>query len=117
MKKFFADKYHLLKLTQKLSAGNTRYHSVNVVVPTKDIASALDNLTLATTMDNIHMDQMMPTTLEMIEINRILGYQIKHMANTNAIMKRQVHDEKNHQTKMKITLQNWPQASIVLLMD
>ena len=43
-KYFFADDYHNFNLTQKLSAGQTGYHSANAMVLTRDIAYLLDNL-------------------------------------------------------------------------
>ena len=71
-KEFFADEYHSLKLTQKLSAGQTGYHSANVVVPTRDKTSALDNLALSATADQIQVDQMMATIQQMKEAKNIL---------------------------------------------
>ena len=56
LKEFFADKYHKINLTQKLSAGQTGYHSANSVVPTGVIASLLNNLTFSTTVEQSHLD-------------------------------------------------------------
>ena len=57
-KKFFADKYHNLKLNQKLSAGNMGCHSKNTAVLTRDIASVLANLAMTATMDQRHTEKL-----------------------------------------------------------
>ena len=102
----FAKKYHNLKLTQKLRAGHTVYHSMHYVVLNGDIASALNNLTFATIADQSNVDQLMAATRQMTETENILGDQIKQITNTNVIPERQVQDEKNCLTKIKGTLQN-----------
>ena len=56
---FFADEYHDLKITQKLSAENTGYHSANDVAPNRDITAALDNLTMAATAYQRQVYKMM----------------------------------------------------------
>ena len=48
-----------LKLNQKLSTRSMGYHSANYVVPTGYIVSTLDNLAMAATMDQSHVDQLM----------------------------------------------------------
>ena len=48
-KKYYADKYHDLKLTHELSTGNTLYHSAYDVVLNGDIDSTLDKTTMAAT--------------------------------------------------------------------
>ena len=74
---FFAEKYHDLKLTQKLSAGNTVYHIMNVVVPNGYIASALYNLAMAATADQSHVYQLVSTICQLTDTNNILGDQLK----------------------------------------
>ena len=69
----FADEHHDLKLTQKLNALNIGYHSANVVVLIGYIASAMYNLTMAATVDQNHVDQIMETILQLTETNKILG--------------------------------------------
>ena len=64
-KNFFAGLYHNLKIAQKLSAWQTGYHSANAMVPTGYIAYALYNLAMASTADQIHMDQLIVTILQM----------------------------------------------------
>ena len=71
--RFFADKYHDLKLTTNNSAGNIVYHSVDNVVPNGDIASELDNLEMAETAEKSHADQLMETILHMNNTNKIIG--------------------------------------------
>ena len=73
----FADQYHDLKITQKLSTGQTGYHSANYVVLTGDISSTLDNLVITTTTYQSHMDQLMVTIKNMKETKNILEDQIK----------------------------------------
>ena len=51
----FADEYHDLNLTQKLSAGDTGYKSVNYVLPKRDVISTLYNLVMDATVDHIHV--------------------------------------------------------------
>ena len=75
----FADEYHNLNITQKLSVVQTGYHSTNDVVPTRDIASTLNNLTLATTVEQIHADHLMATIIQLRENSRILGGHIKQL--------------------------------------
>ena len=91
---FFADKYHDLKLTQKLSAGQTVYHSIHTMIPTIYRSSALDNLALATTTENIHRDQLMAEIHHMTDTNNILGDQIKYLADTNTILESKFQDKK-----------------------
>ena len=54
--KFFVDEYHDLDITQNLKAGQMRYHIENAVVLTKEIGYVLDNLEMAATADQIHVD-------------------------------------------------------------
>ena len=54
-----ADDYPDLNLTQNMSAGNTGYHSVNGLVPNRDIASNMGNVKMNATIDQIHVDQLM----------------------------------------------------------
>ena len=56
---FLVEYYHNLKLTQNLSEGQTGYHSVNAVVSNGGIASALSNLAMPATEDQIHVDHLM----------------------------------------------------------
>ena len=86
---FFADRYHNLKITQKMSEGWTVYHRTNTVVLTGDIPPALDNITLDATADHIHMDHPMETIRQLIKRKNILGDHIKHMAENNTILERQ----------------------------
>ena len=55
---FFADEYHDLKLTEKLSAGNREYHSANSVVLNRDTAYTLDNLSMDATTDQRFQDKV-----------------------------------------------------------
>ena len=82
------------------------------MVPTGYIASAINNLALAITADHIHMNQMVATVHQLGETNKILGDSIKHFSETNTIMESQGQDEKNHQTKPRVTLQNWTLTGI-----
>ena len=82
IQEIFADKYHDLKLTQKLSAGQTGYHSTKAVVLTRNISYAINNLALAATADHIHVDQLMAKRLQLTEMNNIIGYHIKHLYDT-----------------------------------
>ena len=58
-KKFFADEYHDLKITHKLSTGQTGYHNGNDMVLTRDMSSVLDNLTTDATADQIQVNHLM----------------------------------------------------------
>ena len=60
-----------------------------------------------------HVDRLMVTIIQMTEINKILGYQIKNISETNAILDRQDQEEKKQQTKMRVTLENWIQPDIL----
>ena len=66
------DKYHNLKLAQKLSARYTVYHIENDVVPTEDIVSALDILEMAATVDQSHVDQLKEKICQLTETNNII---------------------------------------------
>ena len=81
----FADKYYDLKITQKTSTGHTGYHSVNAVVPTRYIISTLDNLTLAVTADQSHVEHLTKKIRHLMDMNNILGYHIKQPVETNEI--------------------------------
>ena len=70
--RFFVNEYHDLKLIQKLSIGQTWYHSAKYMVPTGDIISALNYLSLATTKDHIHINQLMRKTRQMMVKNKNL---------------------------------------------
>ena len=61
----FCGKYHDLKLTQNMSAGEMGCHSARDVVPTGDISSPLDNLALAATVDKIHIEKLMEKIFQM----------------------------------------------------
>ena len=115
-KHFFVDEYHDLNITHNMSAGQMGYHSVNDVVPTGDITSALDNLEMYATAEQSHVDHDMATIFQLTETNKILGDQIKQLSETNAILDRQGQEDKNATNKMIVTLQNWIQPYIVGLM-
>ena len=66
-KNFFTDEYHDLKLTHKMSAGQMRYHISNDVVMTGYISSSLDNLTMAVTADQSHVEHLMEKNLQLME--------------------------------------------------
>ena len=83
---FFADKYHDLNLTQNLSEGQTGYHSVSAVVPTRDITSKFDNPTMAVTAEQIHIYQPMAKIIQLTDTNKILGGQTKQLAKMNVII-------------------------------
>ena len=65
-KKFFVKEYHDLKLTQKISAVQTGYHSVNNVVIMEDIEYALNNLAMAPAETQGHVDQLMATANQLM---------------------------------------------------
>ena len=64
-KKFFADEYHDLNLTQKRSTGNIRYASTDNVVLNRDIASTLDKLVMYAYADQSDMDHLIATIFQM----------------------------------------------------
>ena len=72
-KKFFVYKYNDLKLTYNMSAVQIGYQIPNDVVPNGDITSDLDNLSMATTADQSHADQLMATIFQLKDTNKILG--------------------------------------------
>ena len=77
------------------------------MVLTGDIASTLDNLKMAATADQIHLDHPIATISQMTDTNTILVDQIKQCADTNAILDRKGKEEEKTETKMKVTAQNW----------
>ena len=81
LEKIFTDKYHDLNLTQNPSAGQTGY----TVVPTEDIVSVLNRLTMAATADIVHINQVMATIKHLEETNKTPGKQIKQISATNTI--------------------------------
>ena len=80
---FFVDEYHDLKITYKMRAGNTGYHSANAVVQNWDIDFTLDNLKMTAKADQIHMDQMMAIIRQLTETNKILGEKLKQLSEEN----------------------------------
>ena len=76
----FSDEYHNFKLTQKPISVNTGYQSANTVVLNRDIAYALDKLSMDATADHNHVDRLMPNIYQMTETNKILGEQVKKLA-------------------------------------
>ena len=111
---FFVEKYQDLKIAQKMSAGQMGYHSTKSVVPIRNIASILDKISLYRTVDKSHMGHLMETILQLIETNKILGYQIKQLTKTNKILAMPGREEKK--AEKQITLQNWIQPGISGLM-
>ena len=75
-KNHFTGEYHNLKLTQKLSAGHTGYHSADDVVMTGDIASALEKHSMEKTVDQIHANQIMAPILHLVDTKKVLGEKI-----------------------------------------
>ena len=96
---FFADKYHDLNISQNLSVGQTRYHSANDVVSIMGIASALDNLTLYATLEHIHMDQLVVTTHQLKETNKILRDHTKNLDETKKILESHLQDKEKTSNK------------------
>ena len=94
-KKFFANEYHDLNLTQNLSVVHRGYHSVNAVVPTGDIVSTLDNLAADATEEQSHVVQIVANICRLKEKNKILGNQINQLSKTNKILASQGQEEKN----------------------
>ena len=86
---FFAKKYRNLKLTLKLSAGTTEYHSINGVVPNRYNAFTLENLAMAATLEQIHVDQLMTTTRQMTKTDKILREQPIQITETDVFLTRQ----------------------------
>ena len=76
-KKLFDNEYHKLKLNQKLRKVKIKYHCTNSVVPTEDIASAQNILSMATESDQGNVDQLMVKIHQMTETNNILFKKIK----------------------------------------
>ena len=85
------------------------------MVLTGDVASTLDNLVLAATTNQSHVDHLMEKICQLAEKNNILGDQIKQLAKPNLILTRQGQNEKKMKKK-KFTFQNWTQTGIVGLM-
>ena len=73
------------------------------MVPTGDIASALDNPALTATADQSHIYQLTATILKMTETNSILGVQTKHLYKTNVILTRQVQDKEKPSKKRDLS--------------
>ena len=71
-----------------MSSGNTGYHSADTTVPNRDIVSALDNPTMASTANQIHVDQLTATICQLVETNKILGDKLKQLAETNVSLAR-----------------------------
>ena len=94
---FFADKYHNLKITQKLRTGHMGCHSANNVVLTREISPVLDNLTMVVTAYQSHVDRMIKKIRQLAETNLILRDHIKKFAKAEIIMRRQVQEEKIQQ--------------------
>ena len=69
------------------------------MVPTGDISSTLDNLAMAATADQSHMNHMMEAIRHLMETNNILGYQIKQLTKTNAVWSRQGQEDKKASKK------------------
>ena len=89
IQEMFVDKYHDLNLTWNLSAENTGYHSANAVVSNRDIVSTLDNLEMDSTTE-----QPLATIHQMIQTNKILGYQLKQFHVTKEFLARQGQEDK-----------------------
>ena len=62
------------------------YHSANNVVPTRDISSLLDSLSMATTMYQSHICQLMAPINQLKDNTKILVYQINQLDKTNAVL-------------------------------
>ena len=101
--KFFADEYYNLKLTQNLSSGQRGYHSMNAVVPTGDIDSALYKTGFDSTADQIQIKQMVATTHQMTDTKKILREHIKKLSKTNKILERQGQEVRKRAKKIKVT--------------
>ena len=74
------------------------------MVPNGDIAYALDNLSMAATAEQSHMDQLLATILHLVYNNKILGEQLKQLSKTNAFLARQGQEDKMKLIKLKDTL-------------
>ena len=94
----FAEKYHDLKITSKLSEGNKGYHSANSVSPNGDISSALNNLKITSTMYQSHVDHCMKNR-QMTDTRNILGEQLKQLYETNTFLARKGQLDKNTKKK------------------
>ena len=69
------------------------------MVLTGDVASTLDNLVLAATTNQSHVDHLMEKICQLAEKNNILGDQIKQLAKPNLILTRQGQNEKKNEKK------------------
>ena len=60
------------------------------MVHNRDISSSQDNLVMAATADQIHVDHLMAKIHQLTEANNISGDKIKQLSETNAFLARQV---------------------------
>ena len=73
----------------------------------------MDNLEIAATADQSHMDHIMATIFQLGNTNKILVDQLKKLAKTNPFLYRQVQEDKSQGTIMIVILHNWIQPDIV----
>ena len=62
----------------------------------------IDNYALSTTADQIYLEYLMARILQLAETNKILGYQIKQLAEENTIRERQGQEEGKKEKKRKL---------------
>jgi hypothetical protein len=80
-KRFFATEYHDLKEQQKVNTPQTNFHSANAAV---NISTALDNLTLATSLDRDIVAQLTSANQQLTATNKLLTEQLQTDITTNA---------------------------------
>ena len=70
-KKLFSVDYCDIKLVKNLNAGQSGYHRSNAMIPTYDIASALDKIAMATTDNQGQVLQFMGTIHQLTETKKV----------------------------------------------